>query len=183
MLDYVSVNLLREVGNFSVGEFSAWVSDHCHLLFEIKSVQNVPKEQEKLAELPCSFHFKDGDLEKYITCLKLEENLNMLEELTASQTEAESLVTKTTEILLNTCKKAGIKPKKQLTSNKVSDPWFDDECEKLRRSIKKKCRYLKTNPKNDAIRKEIFCDNKSLKKTDKKKKARIQGKNCSGHVP
>ena len=177
VVDYVivSVNLLREVRNFSVGEFSAWVSDHCHLLFEIKSVLNIPKEQEKLAGLPGSFRFKEGDLEKYITCLKLEENLEMLEELTDSQTEAESLVTKTTEILLNTCKNAGIKPKKQL-SNKVSDPWFDDECEKLKKSIKKKCRLLKINPKNDAIRKEILCENKSLKKMIKRKKQEYKEK-------
>ena len=115
VVDYVvvSVNLLREVRNFSVGEFSAWVSDHCHLLFEIKSIQNIPKEQEKLAVLPGSFRFKDGDLEKYITCLKLEENLEILEELTNSLTEPEALVTRTTELLLNTCKKSGIKPKKK----------------------------------------------------------------------
>ena len=166
VVDYVivSVNLLREVGFFSVGEFSAWVSDHCHLLFEIKSVQNIPKEQEKLAELPSSFRFKDGDLEKYITYLKMEENVKILEELMDSVTEPEKLVTKTTETLLSTCKKAGIKPKKQLTSDKVSDPWFDDDCEKLKKNIKKKCRVLRSNPQNNAIRKEILFDNKSLKK-------------------
>ena len=169
VVDYVivSVNLLREVGNFSVGEFSAWVSDHCHLLFEIKSVQNIPKQQEKLSGLPGSFRFKEGDLEKYITSLKMEENI--LEELVNSQTEPEAMVAKTTETLLNTCKKAGIKPKKQLPS-KVSDPWFDNECEKLKKSIKKKCRALKANPKNDATRKEILSDNKSLKKMIKRKK-------------
>ena len=172
VVDYVivSVNLLSEVGNFSVGEFSAWVSDHCHLLFEVKSVQNIPKQQEKLSELPSSFRFKEGDLEKYITSLKMEENINILEELINSDTEPEALVAKTTEILLNTCKKAGIKPKKQLSSNKVSDPWFDNECEVLKKSIKKKCRALKANPKNDAIRKEILSDNKSLKKMIRRKK-------------
>ena len=66
---------------------------------------------------------------------------------TDSQTDSEFLVTKTTEVLLNTCKKAGIKPKKQSVSNKISEPWFDDECEKLKKSIKKKCRILKPTPK------------------------------------
>ena len=94
VVDYVivPVNLLREVGFFSVEKFSAWVSDHCHLLFEIKSVQNIPKEQEKLAELPSSFRFKDGDLEKYITYLKMEENVKILEELMDSVIEPEKLV-------------------------------------------------------------------------------------------
>ena len=118
VVDYVivSVNLLREVGYFSVGGFSAWVSDHCPLLFEIKTVQNIPKEQEKLAEIPGSFRFKEGDLEKYITFLKMEENLEILEELMDSHSDPKELVSKTTETLLNTCKKAGIKPKKQITT-------------------------------------------------------------------
>ena len=100
----------------------------------------------------------------------MEENIKILEELIDSQIGGEALVTKTTEILLNTCKKAGIKPKKQSATNKVSDPWFDDECNKLKKSIKKKCKTLKTYPKNDAIRKEILTDNKSLKKMIKRKK-------------
>ena len=66
IVDYtlVSVNLFREIGHFSVGDFSAWVSDHCHLLFELNSAQNIIKEQEQLASLPKSFRFKEGETEK-----------------------------------------------------------------------------------------------------------------------
>ena len=113
VVDYVivSVNLLRNIGNFVVGGFSAWVSDHCNLLYDLKAVHDIPIEKEILGSVPKSFRFKEGDREKFTQALRLEENL--LDELVVCPGNSEFLVDKTTETLISTCQKAGIKQKKQ----------------------------------------------------------------------
>ena len=62
VVDYVivSVNLLSSIGNFLVGDFSAWVSDHCNLLYELNVVHDIPIEKEILSNVPKSFRFKEG---------------------------------------------------------------------------------------------------------------------------
>ena len=60
--------------------------------------------------------------------------------------------------------------------NDFSDPWFDDECDKLRNKIKKKCQTLRNDPKNHVVRKEILAENKSLKKLIKRKKEEYKEK-------
>ena len=179
VVDYaiVSGNLLRDIGNFTVGDFSAWVSDHCHLLFNLSSsAQNVSKEREQLASVPKSYRFQEGDREKLIQSLKIDENLKILDELAISPSDPETLINKTTEILISTCEKAGIKPKKLPVSNKTSDPWFDDECDQLKKSIKRKCQVLRNNHKNESVRKEILAENKLFKKLIKRKKEEYKEK-------
>ena len=175
VVDYVlvSANLIRNVGNFIVGDFSAWVSDHCNLLYELNAVHDIPTEKEILSGVPKSFRFKEGDREKFTQALRAEENI--LDELLLCPGNSEFLVDKTTETLISTCQKAGIKPKKQ-SKDVFSDPWFDDECDKLRNKIKRKCQTLRNDPKNQSIREEIFAENKSLKKLVKRKKEEYKEK-------
>ena len=75
-----------------------------------------------------------------------------------------------TDLLIETCIKADIKPRIQKGNNKTSNPWFDVECEKIKKSIKNKCRKLRKNPTDNSLRNDISSDNKYFKKLVQKKK-------------
>ena len=83
---------------------------------------------------------------------------------------AEELTTKITDLLIETCDKAGIKPKKTNHRGKSTESWFDKECEELKNSIKRKCRKLRQNPRDMDLNICILKDNKLLKKLIKRKK-------------
>ena len=53
---------------------------------------------------------------------------------------------------------------------KRQEPWFDEECKNLKNSIKKKCRKLRKNNKNDELHISILKENKFLKNLIRKKK-------------
>ena len=83
--------------------------------------------------------------------------------------DAQILATKITDILEETCDKAGIKAK-QKKGNNTSEAWFDDECRNSKNLIKKKCKNLRLNQRNDTLRSEIMRENKKFKKLIKRKK-------------
>ena len=98
----------------------------------------------------------------------------MIEQLTliglSEKADPQGLTTKITDVLIETCDKAGIKPKKQKRGDKSHEPWFDKECADLKNSIKRKCRKLRKTQKDKAIHYNILNDNKLLKKLIKRKK-------------
>ena len=122
-----------------MGDYSPWLSDHCPLFFELtftKTPNNL--EQEKLDILPKSFHFSPEDRRKFVETLKSPEMVVKLTELSSSENmDAQTRATKISDLLIEACDKAGIKPRKQKENGKSSEPWFDRECEKLKTSIKK----------------------------------------------
>ena len=172
VVDYVitSLDIFKNIPGFKVGDYSPWVSDHCPLLFEMmvsKTVKEIKKE--KLEKLPKSFHIGTEDRKKFIETLKSPE---MIEQPTmiglSEKADPQGLTTKITDVLIETCDKAGIKPKKQKRGDKSHEPWFDKECADLKNSIKRKCRKLRKTHK--AIHYNILNDNKLLKKLIKRKK-------------
>ena len=88
VVDYVITpgQLFKTVTNVSVGDYSPWVSDHCPLLFEMHSIKPFNKTREYLEELP-------------------ENSSNYL--------DPRELTSKITDILIDSCDKAGINPCKQ----------------------------------------------------------------------
>ena len=154
--------LFKNITCFKVGEYSPWVSDHSPLLFEMISSKTLKEtEKEKLDELPKSFQFSLENRQKFIETLKSPKMREKLTSLTSSENaDPQGLLTKITDLLIETCDKAGIKPKKQKHKYKTSEPWFDEECENIKKSIKKMCRRLRINQKDEALRKNILMDNK-----------------------
>ena len=153
-----------------MGEFQPWVSDHCPLLFEITSVRTqIKEEHEKLQDLPKSFHFKLGDHKNFLDTLKKPDMVEKLTHQNTIEMDAQILATKITDILEETCDKAGIKAK-QKKGNNTSEAWFDVECRNSKNLIKKKCKNLRLNQRNDTLRSEIMRENKKFKKLIKRKK-------------
>ena len=85
------------------------------------------------------------------------------------EVNADYLVSGITSILIETSVKSNIKTK-NVGGRSSNEPWFDDECLKLKNSIRRKCRNLKEKSDNHYLRSEIFKENKRLKNLIKKKK-------------
>ena len=90
---------------------------------------------------------------KFIETLKSPEFKEKIDFLDRNDFSPQNLTTKITELLLETCDKSGIKPK-TFKTDKNSEPWFDDECKHLKDSIKKKCKELRVNSKDENLRKK-----------------------------
>ena len=172
VVDYVlmSCELFDSITYFKVGDYSPWISDHCPLLFEMHSKTALSEVIEELDELPKTFYIGPRNKTKYLETLKSSEiAVKLLSLNTLDNPEPQELTTKITEILIDSCDKAGIKPNKQKIRAKIQEPWFDEECKNLKNSIKTKCRKLRKNNKNDELHISILKENKFLKNLIRKK--------------
>ena len=116
VVDYVltSCELFDSITYFKVGDYSPWVSDHCPLLFEMHSKTAPSEVIEELDELPKTFYIGPRNKTKYLETLKSSEiAVKLLSLNTLDNPEPQELTTKITEILIDSCDKAGIKPTKQ----------------------------------------------------------------------
>ena len=174
VVDYVisNVELFHNITYFKVGNYSPFVSDHCPLFYELHA-KNHPREirEGELREAPISFYLSAQDRQKLIKSLKSPEMANRLTVLdTVSNTDPQNMVSEISNILLEACSKVNIKPKRKPSKLRNDNPWFDKDCQKLKNSIKRKCRALRKNSSNSNLHSEILVENKLLKHTIKKKK-------------
>ena len=142
-------------------------------LFEIKIAKSFkPTEKEALDELPKSFYLEPEDRQSFIETLKPHAFTKRLATLDreGNSLSPQELTSKVTELLLETCEKAGVKPKTIKNKFKCSEPWFAVECKRLKSSIKKKCKELRANLKDESLRKSILTANNLFKKLVKRKK-------------
>ena len=178
VVDYVisSLELYPSITFFKVGNYSPFLSDHCPLFYEIRCKTPIKeKREDKVKEAPNSFYINSQDKEKLGESLKrpeITERLAVLNSL--SDCDPQEMVTEISNMLLEACAKAQIKPKKA-TRLGNDDPWFDKECRKLKNSIKRKCKTLKNNSKIN-LHSEILSENKLLKNMLKKKKNAYKSK-------
>ena len=179
VVDYVisSLELYHSITSFKVGKYSPFVSDHCPLLYEIHCKTPINgKREDKEKEAPDTFYIKFQDKEKLMESLKCPEIAERLTNSNSSDCDPQEMATEISNILLEACAKAQIKPKRKSNRLGTHDPWFDKECRKLKNSIKRKCRTLKRNNSNIDLHSEILSENKLLKKMLKKNKNAYKSK-------
>ena len=145
--------------------YSPWISDHCPLFFEIHKRENYDLKEKcsQFEKAPDHFYFRDVDKETFLNTLKSPEFTSKFQEFLSHSTDKmnpQKLVSNITNTLLNVCTSAGIKPRKRPKTN--HSPWFDEECQKLKRYIKKECRKLRKKY-SDSLKFEIFKQNRMLK--------------------
>ena len=173
VVDYAisSHALFSSIKYFKVGAYSPWVSDHCPLFFKL-NVQKVTTkpDMENLSDLPDKYYFDEKCKTEFIETLKSNELIEKLNSLyLIHETNTDLLASEITDTLLEVCKKSNIKPKKSKVQC-YKEPWFDDECKLLKKSLKKKCRKLREKHDDKKLHFEILQDNKTLKKLVKTKK-------------
>ena len=165
----IPVDSYEDVTSFRVGNHAPFISDHCPIFFEFKTVhKKVVEPDDNLKELPKIFRISDDDL------LKLKETLlspAIAEKLSEMNncTDPQALATGITDTLLEACTLSDMRPKKTFIP-KTDKPWFDKECLTLKNSIKKKCKTLRMNKSDSNLQRQISSGNKQLKKLLKQKK-------------
>ena len=125
LVDYVitSIGIFNNIKRFKVGDYCPWVSDHCPLLFEVSLIKHMKSpDEEKLDDLPKSFHLTQEDRQKFLNLMKSPEGLQKLNNLYTDNSSPQEVATKITELLLETCDLAGIKPKKLKRERNSSQP-------------------------------------------------------------
>ena len=180
VVDYVisSRELYSHITYLKVGEYSPWVSDHCPLFFKLKVKRaTMDTHTENLVDLPNRFYFDDKDKAKFLESLKsseISEKLNSLNLIEESNTE--HLASGITATLLEVSEKSKLRAKKIKVKFYQNEPWFDEDCQIMKQSLKRKCRKLRKNHDDQNLKLEILEDNKKLKKLVKKKKADYKSK-------
>ena len=144
VVDYVisSSEIFHNITYFKVGEYSPFISDHCPLTYEMHSKSHPRgKGEDNLRYTPTAFYMNNQDKCKFIEALKSPEIAQKLATLDASDsTDPQNFANEISNTLMEACSKAEIKVKKKPHKLGGNAPWFDKECEKLKKSIKRKCR-------------------------------------------
>ena len=173
--DYVisSLDLYQSITCFEVGEYCPFVSDHCPLFYNIHSKRHfMEKSEDTGREAPNLFYLNTEDKQKLTESLKspvIADRLAFLNN-TMFDSDPQKMVSEISNTLLEVCSKANIKPKRKSCRIGQDEPWFDKECQKLKSSIKRKCKALKRNSAKNHLHSEILMENKLLKNKIKKKK-------------
>ena len=172
VVDYIisSSELLPSITSMRVGNYNPFISDHCPLFIRLNTNNTtVAPIKGTLLERPIHFSFRETDKVKLIETLKNQEfsdKLNFCHYV--NEENAENLATEITAILIDATKASGIKLKQGNSNHNA--PWFDNECQSLKKSIKRKCKKLKHMVDNNLLNLEIMNENKKLKTLVKMKK-------------
>ena len=165
----VPVDSYEEVTSFRVGNYAPFVSDHCPIFFDFRTLcKKAIKQNENLKELPKIFRISEDDLVRLKETLQSPEIAEKLSGMN-NCTNPQELATGITDTLLEACTLSEMRPKKTFAS--TSDkPWFDRECQALKNSIKKKCKVLRKNKSDSNLQRQISSSNRELKNLISKKK-------------
>ena len=110
--------------------------------------------------------------DKLKKCLESQEFQYKLQE--ASSHDNVNIATElVSQALVEACKTAGLKSKKQKNSYKQRKNWFDQECETEKENLKSLGKQSSRNPDNPQLRTLLHEKKKSFKKTCKQKNACI----------
>ena len=111
-----------------------FISDHCPILFEIRATSRKTIPVTNLKESPKFFKIKTEDHEKLVNALKTPGMETRLSSLANQEINPQGLASEITNILLDACELADIKPVRIKTQKNGSNkPWFDKDCQKLKK--------------------------------------------------
>ena len=166
--------------NFSVGDFIPWISDHCpiHTTFILQGNKITGKKDgRKLTDLPPRFIWDENSKGRFVAGLKSETTSHVLNLLAESSSDNPLEIAKQISGVLmsnaHDCNiKTKVKPKntKKSKSKPHSEPWFDSECEGIKKQLENQGRNLRKIPSDKSTRQTIFNLKRVLKKMTKRKK-------------
>ena len=173
VVDYVisSRDSFSLISYLKVGSYIPWLSDHCPLLYKICINKTISTGDDELKDSKERFYINnDGKnrLKESLRSAEMTAKFNLLQE--TEECDTASLATGITATLIEATKLSNTKPKKKSSSLTIN-PWFDNECQKVKKSLKRKCRNFKAKSNDINLKKEIFNENKLLKNLVKRKKA------------
>ena len=169
---------LRNISDFTVGEHHPLLSDHCPIManIQLKSALKIESETIKLESLPDSFLWDENSSQVFTEKLQSEQSQEKVQKLMRNPNLKMEDVK---EFILDTAKESKIRKtnnKKRKIRKKENKPWFDEECQNIKREITKDGKMLRKTPSNIILREKIYVNKKSLRNMLKKKKNAYQTK-------
>ena len=161
----------KKIRNFSVGEFSPWLSDHCPIFTELdirSPIAENPKNEKTTKKNP-GFIWNENNVEEFKTNLTSETTKTQLDSLLSKNLDPINLAKSIKDILISTAKKCNVKEKKVCKEN-INPPWFDSECTKIKNHVRQLGNKLKKDSGNPLIRTELFDQKRALQKMVRQKK-------------
>ena len=164
---------LEKIRNFTVGDFSPWLSDHCPLFTEINlngPIAINTSEQVKLHKKQTPLIWNDKHRKDFQTNLKSNSTKNKLENLlNNAEIDSTELAKSIKNILISSANACNIKQNRKTDKN-TQPPWFDKHCTKNKNSLRYLGNHLKQNPGNEEIRIKLFEEKKKFQKLVRNKK-------------
>ena len=84
----------------------------------------------------------------------MEERINGL----SPETDPHPLASGISNTLFDACESADIQPIKTKTYSTGNKPWFDKDCQRLKNSIKKNCKKLRSTRSSPDVQQQITLD-------------------------
>ena len=168
-----------KIDNFSIGEYTPWLSDHCPIYTELSI--NRPKQKEcenniKLHKKEPGYIWNENAKETFLNQLNrdLVKNKfgNLLNSTEADPTQIADEIKNT---LLETAKECNLRKIKP-NSEGTQTPWFDTHCLKTKNKIRHLGKKLKETPGNNEIRTELFTEKRLFQKLVRNKKRQYKQK-------
>ena len=159
---------LRNIKNFSVGEYNPYLSDHCpvaatiHIstpLFEEKT------ESPKLTPLPNRYIWGSDQRDTFDTTIKSESFKEKVNELLTME-DNPNLIHKINHMLVKAAEDSKIKTVRKRSTQ--DPPWFDKECKELKTSITACGKTLRKTPHDAPTRERLYILKKKLRNLIKK---------------
>ena len=131
--------------------------------------------KETRAKAPKQYIWSPDSKEDFLNTIKTDEFQGKLEKcFELDRSDPNNLVEHITEVLTTAAEKCKIKYVKQ--KHHKDPPWFDKTCRDLKEKIKSFGKKIRKEPKNAALKTELFTDKKKLKKMVKNKKQEFKDK-------
>ena len=177
VVDYMltSNEICNNITSFKVGDFLPWISDHCSITATITStwVKALHKETlSNMKELKPKYKWEDDSKKRFVEALSHSEIALRMEGLLNENLSTNKMYTNIEDIILETARTSKIEVMKTKRSNhhKNNAPWYDKECQTVRRQVNELAKNLRKDTSRSGLREKIYCLKKHMKALIKNKK-------------
>ena len=161
---------IMNVQKFCIGEYIPTLSDHCSLQANLSIPAKLTKEKHievELQDLPKRYIWNRDDDETFKAKLASDPFKEKITTLMAAD-DNPNLAQDIRNLLVDAADQCKIR--KTSRRQREDKPWFDDECRKLKNSIKSTGREVKWNPQDVESREKLYIEKKQLRNLIKKNK-------------
>ena len=155
---------------FRVGDIQPLLSDHCPIMATIALNSVLKRSLEKEVEmenLPEKHIWNAASSETFTNMLKSEEYKLKVQTLLSKN---DLKMTDIKDLLMDTARASKIRKTRSRTANNNNQPWFDEECQDVKKDILSCGKSLRLNPQDVENREKLYVLKRKLRNMVKKKK-------------
>ena len=155
---------------FRVGDIQLLLSDHCPIMATLNlnsALKRTQGEEVKMETLPEKHIWNRENSETFTNVLKSEEYKQKVQILMEKRDLGMDDIK---ELLMSTARDSKVRKTKTRNNPKKNQPWFDKECEDVKKEIRSCSKFLRSNPQDLVNRENAYILKRKLRNMVKKKK-------------